>query len=460
VISSWCQRRLPTIDNFDFAPDILVAGGGPAGCAAAIGLRRLGFSVALVHMPRPWPSVEGISARTLEGMRNAGLLRAAKTAAAASPRRVSWNGESSAANSEHLVQRRIFDAALLEDAAGEGVQLLPGQLRQCQYTPEQSIAHIDTPADGRLAVSSRFLVEARGRTAPSATNQLRGPGTVSFLRTSRGTPAAAGSSVCSFADGWAWQARGGDGWHFLQFTVTSQEQSLPNRTRLRHWFQDELNRLPTDMRPPSGERQASDITARGSSSILQGELVTPRMLRVGDAAMAVDPLSGNGIFQALSSALVAPPVINTLLQYPAESQLAMQFYRDRVRQTFLRFARLGRDFYRLETNWPESDFWRQRQAWPDDLAAHGESAPKLLGIELRPVVAGDRIRERKVAVTSDQPLGIWHVGGVELAPLLEQLPTAASPRRAVLAERAVVASAGDAGRRAMLEAWLRRYQQL
>jgi flavin-dependent dehydrogenase len=460
VISSWYQWRRATINSF--APDILVAGGGPAGCAAAIGLRRLGFSVALVHIPRPWPCIEGISARTLEGMRNAGLLRAAATAAAASPRQVSWNGESSAANREHLVQRRVFDAALLEDAAEAGVQLLPGRLRQCLHTREQNVAHIDTPAAGRLTVYSRFMVEARGRKAPAAApaNQLRGPATVSLLRTSRGTSAGAGSGVCSFADGWAWQACAGDGWHFLQFTVTSQEHSLPNRARLRHWFQHELDRLPAEMHPPAGAQESSDIMARGSSSILQGELISPAMLRVGDAAMAVDPLSGNGIFQALSSALVAPPVINTLLRHPEDSQLAMQFYRDRVRHTFLRFARLGRDFYRLESSWPQSDFWRQRQQWPDDLPAHSDSAPQLLGIEPRPVVAGDRIRLRKVAVTNDQPLGVWHVGGVELAPLFETLPVAASARRSTLAERAVAASTGDAARRAMLEAWLRRYRQL
>jgi len=40
----------------------------------------------------------------------------------------------------------------------------------------------------------------------------------------------------------------------------------------------------------------------------------------------VDPLSGNGIFQSLSSALVAPAVINTLLRQPDSADLARRFY--------------------------------------------------------------------------------------------------------------------------------------
>lgn len=53
-------------------------------------------------------------------------------------------------------------------------------------------------------------------------------------------------------------------------------------------------------------------------------------LRVGDAAMAVDLLSGNGIFQSLSSALQAPAVINTLLQRPERAELARRFQQQRA----------------------------------------------------------------------------------------------------------------------------------
>jgi hypothetical protein len=202
------------------------------------------------------------------------------------------------------------------------------------------------------------------------------------------------------------------------------------------------------------------VIARGSTSILQGELVTSNTLRAGDAAMAVDPLSGNGIFQSLSSALIAPAVINTLLRYPAERTLATRFYQDRVRHTFLRFARMGRDFYRMETRWPTAPFWRQRQGWPDAEPSHADTAPTLLGIESRPVVAADRICARDVAITSDQPLGVWHVGGVELAPLLRDLPGVPEQRRLLLASRLAASCGGDVTKQASLEAWLRRYQIL
>ena len=442
--------------------DIIVAGGGPAGCTVAIGLRKLGYRVALVHAPRPWQTCEGISARTCEGLRNAGLLRALAVVPAASPRRAHWNGESNTANTEHLVPRQAFDAAALADAAAAGVELLPGRLRQVDDSTGADLClHIEPPGGTATTLRCRFLVDARGRaSAGTGDQQLRGPETVSLLQLRRGSPGATGSGVTSFADGWAWLAATADGLRFIQLTVTAADNRLPKRGELNRWFDHSLAQLPPLPGLELPGEPLGNVIARGSTSILQGELVTSHTLRTGDAAMAVDPLSGNGIFQSLSSALIAPAVINTLLQYPQERALAAQFYRNRVRHTFLRFARMGRDFYRMETRWPAAQFWLQRQAWPDQEPSHADTAPTLLGVESRPVVAGDRICARDVAVTSDQPLGVWHAGGVELAPLLRDLPDIPEQRRRLLASRLAAACGGDLTKQATLEAWLRRYRML
>lgn len=442
--------------------DILVTGAGPAGCTVAVGLRRLGYRVTLVHAPRPWPSCEGISTRTLQGLESAGLQLAAASALRPSPRRVEWNGESSAANTEHLVLRQTFDAALLEDAGAAGVKLVAGRVRNIDYThAEGPLVTVDSGADTMQRFSCRFLVEARGRAAPgTGAGQLRGPESVCLLQLRQGPPGDPGTLVSSFPEGWAWLAHTAEGLSFVQLSVCADASSLPGRGELNGWFDRQLRQVPAMREWLQRSEPAADVIARGSTSILQGELVTPNGLRVGDAAMAVDPLSGNGIFQSLSCALVAPAVINTLLQNPANRDLATDFYGDRVRHTFLRFARMGRDFYRMESRWRDGDFWRRRQDWPDAEAAHSEIAPTLLGIESRPVVSGDMIRSQSVAVTSDQPLGVWHVGGVELAPLLQDLPAAPDLRRPLLSARLEDTCGRDATAKAMLQAWLRRYDLL
>lgn len=442
--------------------DVVVVGGGPAGCCVAIGLRALGYEVQLLTARRPWPSCEGISARTLQGLRSAGLERALAQVAGATPRRACWNNLGTEANSEHLVLRRTFDRALLEDLGAAGIPVLMGRLVQRKSGADgmHSLA-VRLDEDGPVQLACRFLVDARGRGVPGGeTAQLRGPETLSLVQVRQGPARGAGSMVCSYADGWVWLARLADGTLFLQLTVESSGESPPKRAGLERWFEEQVRQIPAIHPWLEGTRSVSRIFARGSTSILRDDLVGAHSIRVGDAAMAVDPLSGNGIFQALSSALAAPAVINTLLRHPEDGALAQAFHRERVRHTFMRFARTGRDFYRLEQARGDTRFWQARQRWPDDQLAHPETAPRFLGLLERPVLEGDRIRSRPVAVTSDQPLGVWHVDGMDLAPLLQDLPESAESRTTVLLDRVQRASDGDRLKARRLGAWLRHYALL
>ncbi|MNB93587.1 hypothetical protein D3C75_407220 [compost metagenome] len=161
--------------------------------------------------------------------------------------------------------------------------------------------------------------------------------------------------------------------------------------------------------------------------------------------MAVDPLSGNGIFQSLSSALQAPTVINTLLRKPDRAVLAQLFHQQRVEQLFLRFARIGRDFYIEEQRWQEQPFWFVRRQWPDAEAAHAEADFSALKIVRAPVLHDGFVVEAEVVVTTDQPLGAWCVQGVELAPLVRRL-------RSEPHERVLAGLTAEQGR--MVRSWL------
>lgn len=439
----------------DATADILVLGGGPAGAAAAIGLARLGHRIAVAVAPRPFDACEGLSVRTVEGLRRAGCDIAAGRLGEAVRRRAAWNGVAGEANRETLVDRPALDAALLEDVARAGVAVISGRVAQTAERDGHWTAELRGADGSRRRVTASFLIEARGRAAPAGgARRLSGPATTALLQCRTGEPQEPAAGVVPFRDGWAWMARLGDGRRYVQFAVTSASGRLPGRAELASHYEQLLAGLPEAARWFEGAQPAAPVAARTAGAVLHPAPVGTRSLRVGDAALAVDPLSGNGLFQALSTGLMAVAVVHTMLRRPGDAALAAGFYRDRVTESFRRFARIGRDFYRQERRWPDSPFWTERSAWPDDLPAHPAPDSKPMAIAARPVVENGFIVMRDVVVTADQPLGIWRLDGVELAPLIRRLRD--EPERADEPMKARISrlSGATSGQVETVAAWL------
>ena len=412
-------RRVSGIANLQ----ILVLGGGPGGAATAIGLGRLGYGVKLISSARTFAACEGISARTLAGLRNAGCQQAAASVVAPSPRVASWNGSTNQYNTEQLVYRPDFDTALIRDMQDSGVDVFSGVVQTIDELEQGWRVSVADGNQGQTVFEADFLVEARGRSTPlKAKNKVRGPETVSLLQRWQLSEVTqqAKSMALSFRHGWAWLAQFGNQL-YTQITVAATDPRLPKKARLKEFLLAELASLPSTQSWIEGAVAVADTVARSSTSILAGDLVKRRYLRVGDAALAVDPLSGNGIFQALSSGLVAPAVINTLIRYPQRISLATEFYQQRCQHAFLRFARIGRDFYAQEQRWVDEPFWQERNRWPDLKSAHGDDDLSRIQILGRPVVMNNEILSKPVVVMPSQPLGVWQVAGIEIASIFEWL---------------------------------------
>jgi flavin-dependent dehydrogenase len=373
----------------------------------ALGLQELGYAVTLVGEIRPYPVAEGISARVCQALAEKGLQRTLSQVSAPVRRHASWNGKGRDANTECLVYRPDFDRALMGELAEREVVWTRGRIRGRTRQGGTWVVGVESPA-GPQDLHADFLVEARGRQAGwSGRNRLRGPETVSVGLNWSSDPGQAFSAVSSMEEGWLWLARFEDGRLFSQYTTHAKNRFLSPKqnilTLLDTLLRDlEVPGVSIARRHPQGEP-----LARSSTAILPEEPAEASLLRVGDAAMAVDPLSGNGIFQSLSSALAAPAVINTLLQRPADGEMALGFYRDRLRHLFFRFARIGRDFYAGESRWADREFWRQRSQWPDLEPAHARQ-DRVLGRAERPVIHHGFIEKRTVVLTEDQPLGAAH----------------------------------------------------
>lgn len=397
---------------------LVVLGAGPAGAAVALGLRRLGYSVILISDWRRFAALEGVSVRVLQALRSAGLHQALADATLPSQRQVSWNGQQHAQNIEYLIDRPRFDRGLRADLQRAGVKVIEGRVLSVVSTPS---GHVIVLESGETWQAD-FLVEARGRQAPALGKGRRGPETVSLLSRWSGPAGPTASAVESLDTGWAWMARRDDGQCYWQWTVDVASANLPGKAQLQDYCR-ERRQASAVARGLFADQPCAEVHvhARSSTAILSPHVCGDHWIRVGDAAMAVDPLSGNGIFQSLSSALQAPAVINTLLRKPERRAMARQFHQQRVEQLFMRFARIGRDFYADEQRWPHQPFWQARRQWPDTAAAHAEADFALLRIERAPVLREGFVDEAEVVISPDQPLGIWHVQGVEVAPLVRRL---------------------------------------
>ena len=398
-------------------PDVIVAGAGPAGALCAILLARRGHEVVLLSSDRAPPRIEGLSPRVVEALRVHRLDQAAAAVGPLVERVVTWNGETSGRNREHVTQRAGFDAALRRDAAEAGVRCLP--VRRLALDGAAAVRIVTEQGDA-LRLDGRVLVEARGRAAPCPrSRQTRGPETTALVRRLDGLGGQRFTAVEGFAEGWAWLVSGGAE-AYLQIFVDSAD-GLPKRRELTALFDRHAAGLGLIGELMGGARPAGPVMTRGADARLADELFGARRLRVGDAAAAVDPLSGHGVFEALGSALAASAALHTLLARPGSAALARRFYLECTRHAFQRYCRVGRDFYALEQRWRERPFWRRRAAWPDDEPAHRPAFAEAPRIEARPVVEDGFVVERRVVVTPDQPRGIWRVDEVPLAELIELL---------------------------------------
>ncbi len=387
--------------------DVIVLGAGPAGAAAAVALAAQGLNTAVVSRAGT-PGVQGLSVRAFASLTEAGLGAAAACASEPVTRCVWWAGQQSERGREALIERASFDARLRTSLRESAVCWMEASVQD--VTRVHEAWQIGTN-QGR--VRGRTVLDARGRFARRSDD--RGPLLVSWsIVLQSGRPATPRSAVSALDDGWCWLAVTEKGTLSAQFVgpatrrlsrsqVAERVQSA-GRSLANGW-------LSTDRLLGEGSYRACAAVARYSQpSRGQG------YLRIGDAAVAMDPLSGNGIHEAVRSARVAVAALNSYLRGEAWSVVA-RFVDERSRELWRRSVSAAAGFYRQQADWSGSDFWTAA-ATTYERAAMGAVLRVQQGgrFEMRPVLNGERIELRRVWVSPDWPRGVWKVNGHSVTP--------------------------------------------
>ena len=350
---------------------MVVAGGGPGGCAVALGLRRHApdLSVALIERsdyggervgetlpPHVRPVLEHLGVG--EAFEGCGAREVYGTAAA-------WGDDALRPNDFVFgargpgwhVDRTAFDALLSSEAEGAGAAVSRGTLVEA-VDGDAGEWSVRTSAG---TVRARFVVDATGHAGSVA--RKRGARAVDVDRLvayARFFDDAGDDDprtvVEAFADGW-WYAAGLPGGRRVVACVTDADLGRGLGLRDDERWSAALART-RHVHAGVSEQSAGPLIVRPMHSRRLDRAAGTGWIAVGDAASAFDPLSSQGILKALRSGIFAAYAIADTLSGGSDG---VGRYRRFVASEFDAYLRARAGFYALERRWANGDFWRRRQ---------------------------------------------------------------------------------------------------
>jgi hypothetical protein len=229
-------------------------------------------------------------------------------------------------------------------------------------------------------------------------------------------PGASGTGIGVTDFGWSWWAEHGT-------TLWVQVVGRPRSGYPVAWIAAAAAQLPALGRALEDASIDGEPVARAAHARLGLTGKDPTLWRLGDAALALDPLSGQGVYEALRGALLTSTAIQSVMD-GGDACLAQRFIADRRQESWQHGVTVAAGFYR--ENADHGAFWSDTAAAYEALKpdpAPG-AARRSVRIERRPVLEEGRILEREVIVTAENPRGVWHVAGVPLVTLKAYLDAA------------------------------------
>jgi flavin-dependent dehydrogenase len=347
--------------------DVLVAGGGPAGAVAALDLSRRGCRVALIERStyENFRVGETLPPQILTLLKELGVWEQFMASARLPSYGIRSAWESPVARHHDFlynpfgcgwhVDRAGFDAMLARAAADAGAELMVAT-RITALHPDvdgQWLLEVIEGGNRRL-LRSRMLVDATGRKASigrklgcraQAVDRL--VGVVAVLPSSE---AEQWTLIEAVENGWWYSAPLPGARTVFAYMTDADLWRNSSWSGLLKLAPLTSQRAKTMEKPPR-------IRIVSAASMLRQPLTGPNWIAAGDAALAVDPLSGLGIYKSIESGRRSSAAIARCLE---GDRSGMVEYENWTAEGFRSYLATRHQFYASVERWPASRFWRRR----------------------------------------------------------------------------------------------------
>lgn len=354
------------------AVDVFIIGAGPAGLAAGLRLRQLGYEVALLERSKLWPRAHigealtpGVKAVFDQLEAHAALAGVAQRAQ--TPTRFCWKSktpEITAHGQTMLIERAGMDAALLALARARGVHVLqPAQTGIISGTPGAWQIPVRRGA-GVEEWRARFILEATGRQGNAAQHVHCAPRLLAmwaeFDSHHLEPDLLAMTHIAAVEHGWLWGACLPNQRFRLMFVgdPVTHHKLMPGQPLA--WLHYQCRQNPWFATLPQ-QSMIGNFHACCTTPYFSSDFWQPGRIKIGDCAFSLDPVSSSGTEKAMRFALHAATAVHTLLrdEKHAPQELVRDFLQQRLIETCARHSLWAQRQYRQA--WcGDAPFWQQR----------------------------------------------------------------------------------------------------
>lgn len=354
--------------------DIIILGGGPAGSSTALSLLQKGYSVAIVEKT----DYSAIRAGETIQPQTSSLLNELKISEEVFNPHIPSNaiqsvwGEASLKENNFIynpyghgwhLDRLKFDKQLIQHAEEAGATLfINSQVKTIiQHASGNWIIRLLHHSQTKT-INARFIIDATGRSS-FLVKQLGGvrknvDHLIGLVTTSeiRYQPIQENFVLVeSEKNGW-WYSADIPGNKIVFAFMTDADLYKKEDYNAQNFYKKLLQTTNFTKKRYAGSL-LENIKIYAANSYIMTKTHGTNWMAIGDAAMAFDPLSSQGIYKAIKSGINAAAIIHEQFTYNIN---ALENYSNSLHATFEKYMHLRKLYYLQEKRWSQSLFWKRR----------------------------------------------------------------------------------------------------